>query len=200
MNSYKIIRETSKALRTILWRAFENDSEIRALLDTEADIVFKNPTETAQDSTRRLSIWLYHLCEDEHTKNRPPVRAEGNDPTLTHRPPLALNLSYLITPFTLSYEADMLLLGRTMQLLYDNATFLLRHNDEGIAQELRLIFNNHTLADIAQIWAALREPYHLSVCYQVRVARIASERQTKQERVRVQQVRSKQKELFIESY
>ena len=81
--------------------------------------MFLNPTATAQDSARRLSLWLYHVCEDEHVKNAPAVRS----PTATFRmTPLALDLYYLLTPFATSGEADHLLLGKAMQTFHDTAT------------------------------------------------------------------------------
>jgi hypothetical protein len=89
-------------------------------------------------------------------------------------PPLTLNFFYLVTPFAPTGEGDHMLLGKTMQVLYDNATVFLRGND--IAEELRIILCRLTLEELTRIWDALREPYRLSVCYQVRVTSIDSQR------------------------
>jgi hypothetical protein len=169
-----VLAAVSEALRQILWEAFDADAVIRPIVGSESAIVFKNPTETTQDSGNRLSLWLYQITENEFVKNQPMLRGNGHDSA--QFPPLALNLFYLVTPFASSGESDHLLLGKTMEVLYDNATILLRDTTSGIAEELRIIFSRLTLEELTRIWDALREPYRLSVCYQVRVTRIDSQR------------------------
>jgi hypothetical protein len=165
-----VVSAVSKALRTILWEAFKEDSTTLSIVGSDSAIVFKNPTETARDSANRLSLWLYRITENEFVKNQPMVR--GDDQDALQFPPLALNLYYLITPFAPSGEADHLLLGKSMQVLYSNATVLLRDKAENIAEELRIILCRISLEELTRIWEALQEPYRLSVCYQVRVTRV----------------------------
>jgi hypothetical protein len=182
MSSYKVIAEVSKTLRRILWEAFEDDPEINpAILDNEQAIVFSNPTQTARDSANRLSLWLYQISENEFMKNQPPARANGH--ATLQFPPMALNLFYLVTPFATDGESDHLLLGRTLQVLYDNANVLLRDTAGEISEELRIVYCRLTLEELTRIWEALREPYRLSVCYQVRVLRVDSQREAGRERV-----------------
>jgi hypothetical protein len=169
-----VVAAVSQALRRILWEAFNADDVIRPIVGSESAIVFTNPTETARDSSNRLSLWLYQLAENEFVKNQPMMR--GNGPETGQFPPLALNLFYLVTPFAASGEADHLLLGKTMQTLYDNAMVLLRDTLSDISEELRIIFCRLTLEELTRIWEALREPYRVSICYQVRVTRIDSQR------------------------
>jgi hypothetical protein len=182
MSSYKVIAEVSKKLRELLWRAFEADPEINpTILGNEEAIVFSNPTQAARDSANRLSLWLYQITENEFMKNQPPSRANGHQ-TLQF-PPMALNLYYLVTPFATDGESDHLLLGKTLQALYDNANVLLQDPGDEVFEELRIIFCRLTLEELTRIWEALREPYRLSVCYQVRVLRVESQRRTEQARV-----------------
>jgi hypothetical protein len=172
MSSYGVLRAVSVALRQILWEEFQLDPAVGPIVGSEASIVFSNPTETRQQPANRLSLWLYQITENEHMKNQPAVRANGAD---TIRPaPMALNLHYLVTPFAPSGELDHLLLGKTMQVLYDNATTLLRLPAEEIAEELRIIFARLTLEELSRVWEALREAYRLSVAYQVRVTQVDS--------------------------
>ncbi|MCP4660618.1 MAG: DUF4255 domain-containing protein [bacterium] len=181
MSSYAVVAAVSEALRRILWEEFEKDGVIQPIVGSELAIVFRNPTETARDSANRLSLWLHHITENEFLKNQPMERGPTYD---TQRfPPLALNFSYLVTPFAPSGEADHLLLGKTMQILYDNAVVLLRDETSDVGEELRIIFNRLSLEELTRIWEALREPYRLSLCYQVRVTRIDSQRLTRQARV-----------------
>jgi len=181
VSSYAVVAAVSEALRRILWEEFEKDGVIQPIVGSELAIVFRNPTETARDSANRLSLWLHHITENEFLKNQPMERGPTYD-TLRF-PPLALNFSYLVTPFAPSGEADHLLLGKTMQVLYDNAVILLRDETSDIGEELRIIFNRLSLEELTRIWEALREPYRLSLCYQVRVTRIDSQRLTRQARV-----------------
>ena len=53
---------------------------------------------------------------------------------------MALNLYFLATPFAQSDESDHLLLGKTMQVLYDNAIIFLENAQDEIFEELRVIF------------------------------------------------------------
>ena len=97
MSSYMVVAGVSEALRRVLWEVLSADPEVGQLFPSEQDIVFKNPTDTAQDTSNRLSLWLYQITENEFVKNQPMPRANGDD-SLQHAP-LALDFSYLITPF-----------------------------------------------------------------------------------------------------
>lgn len=187
MSDYLVLDAVSKALRQILWDAFNADGVIRPIVGSEAAIVFSNPTDTARDSSNRLSLWLYQITENEHVKNRPMLRSPVVPATppppaaraprlVAEYPPMALNLYFLATPFAQSDEADHLLLGKTMQVLYDNAIVFLEDAASNIFEELRVIFCRLSLEELTRIWESLREPYRLSVCYLIRVTRIDSRR------------------------
>lgn len=185
MSSSRVLREVSKGLRRILWDSFAADPDIgpggNAIVTSEQDIVFANPTETARNSAQRLSLWLYQVTENEYLKNQP-VNA-GGPHTVSRDPPLVLNLFFLITPFAPSREFDLLLLGSTMQTLYDSPIVLLRTPPEDVFEDLRIVLCRLTLEELTRIWEALREPYRLSVCYQVRVTHIDSRRASHAARV-----------------
>lgn len=181
MSGYSVIAAASGVLRQILWDAFSPDPVISQLVGAENAIVFRNPTQTALDSANRMSLWCYQVEENEHVKNRP-LRS-GPAPELQDVPPLALNLYFLVTPFGPSGEADLLILGKTLQTLYDHGVVLLEDPVAGVAEELRIVLCRRTLEELTRIWEALREPYRLSVCYLLRVTRVDSERQVAAARV-----------------
>lgn len=192
MSDYMVLAAVSEALRQILWEAYNADPVVRSIVGTEAAIVFRNPTETAREPSNRLSLWLYQITENEHVKNQPRLRAAqqpappppGTNARVAEQlPPLALNLSFLVTPFAASAEGDHILLGKTLQVLYDNAIILLQDMANNISEELRLIFCRLSLEELTRIWEALREPYRLSVCYLIRVTRIDSQRVPEHARV-----------------
>jgi hypothetical protein len=178
---YSVIQAVSKGLRDLLAEEFATEPPINAIVGGSGGIVFSNPTETAQNPANRLSLWLYQVTENEFLKNDPPVPTNGR--ARLRQQPLALNLFFLLTPFALDRESDLLLLGKSMEVLYDNAIVLLRDPTTNEADELRVILCRLTLEELTRIWEALREPYRLSVCYQVRVTRIDSRREVESARV-----------------
>jgi Pvc16 N-terminal domain len=181
MSSYLVISAVSEALRQLLWQEFEPDPLVQPIVGSEQAIVFSNPTETGTQPANRLSIWLYRVTENPYLKNQPATRANGADSA--RQPPLALDLHYLVTPFAPSGDLDHVLLGKTMQVLYDNAVTLLRIPANGIAEELRVILATLTLEELTRVWEALREPYRLSIGYLVRVTQVESLRTTDYRRV-----------------
>lgn len=176
-----VLSAASLGLRRVLWESFDADPVVRSIVGAEAAIVFSNPTEALRDSANRLSLFPYLVAENEFAKNQPPVRAAAGpgepDPHRTRRqPPMALDLFYMATPIGPSGEADLIVLGKTMETLYDNSTIVLRDRASGIFEELRVIFCRLELQELAHVWEALNEPYRLSVCYQLKIARIDSRR------------------------
>jgi Pvc16 N-terminal domain len=181
MSDYGVIAAVGEALRTILWQEFQADPVVNPIVGSESAIVFANPAEAAQDSANRLSIWLYQIAENEFVKNQPML--PGPTPDRLRFPPLALNLSYLVTPLAPSGHADALLLGKTMQVLYDNALTLLQDTVADVHEELKIWLARLTLDELTGVWQALREPYRLSVAYLVRVTHVDSVRTTRAGRV-----------------
>jgi hypothetical protein len=181
MSSFMVLAAVSESLRRVLWDSFRDNPVTRPIVGSDAAIVFTNPTETARDSANRLSLWLYQINENEFVKNEPPVRRNGHNQISAT--PLALNLYYLVTPFTPTGESDHLLLGAAMQALYENALMQVQRPADDIFEELQIIFCRLSLEELTRIWEALREPYRLSVCYQIRVTHIDSRRVIEKARV-----------------
>jgi hypothetical protein len=174
VSNYTVISDVSEGLKQILFTEFTKDAVVRNIVGaSDAAIVFTNPTQTAQNSSNRLSLWLYQVTENEFLKNQPPARSNGVE--ATQFPPLPLNLHYLITPFAATGQGDLLLLGKTMQVLHENASVLLRDPARELAEELRILLCNLLLDQLSRVWEALREPYRLSVAYEVRVTRVDSQ-------------------------
>jgi hypothetical protein len=171
MSSYKVLDAVSKGVRRILWNSFAADATVRPLVGTEEAIVFLNPTDTARDAANRLSLWLYFIAENEFVKNTPPLRIADNREQF---PPLGLDLYYLLTPFGPSAEADLLILGRSVQAMYDNGRTTLIDTTADVAEDLSINLFRRTLDELSRVWEALQEPYRLSVCYQVRITRVDS--------------------------
>lgn len=177
MSSYAIILEVSEFLRKTLWNGFEGDATLIQHITQLGDIVLLNPADVIKNKNdRRLSLWLYQVQENPFMRNQTPTRIPQQDDTVQF-PPLALNLYYLLTPSTNSVEGDQLVLGRSMQIFYDNSILLLQGKEPSSSvEELHINMCQRDLRELAEVWEALQQPYRLSVCYEVRVTRIDSQR------------------------
>jgi hypothetical protein len=192
VSGYTIIFEVSKLLRRTLWNGFNRttledgskDTTLAQYVSNEEAIVLLNPADAVGDrNERRLSLWLYQVQENSFMRNQPPLRIQQQDDTVRF-PPLVLNLFYLLTPTTGSIEGDQMVLGRSMQIFHDNPILLLESTEQkSSAEELHINMCQRDLRELAEVWEALQKPYHLSVCYEVRVTRIDSNRTLKTGRI-----------------
>ena len=174
--SYTVILEVSRFLRMTLWNGLDGEQTIHdgAYLQGLASIKLTNPADP--DPDRRVSLWLYNILPNEHLRNSDFVRVKGDDQI--QFPPLSLNLYYLLTPSTGSDEGDQYVLGKSMQILNDSAVLQVNNpGAPGTAEELHLSMAQRSIEELAEVWEALQKPYRLSVCYEVRSVRIASQRQ-----------------------
>jgi uncharacterized protein DUF4255 len=184
VSGYAIILEVSEFLRKTLWSGFEGDATLTQHITQLGDIVLLNPADVIKNKNdRRLSLWLYQVQENPFMRNQTPTRIPQQDDTVQF-PPLALNLYYLLTPSTNSVEGDQLVLGRSMQIFYDNSILLLQGKEQSSSvEELHINMCQRDLRELAEVWEALQQPYRLSVCYEVRVTRIDSQRTLRTGRV-----------------
>lgn len=125
----------------------------------------------------RLTLFLFEVVEDASQRNRPPVRVDSVPPappaTRISKPPMALLLRYLMTPWSGDRMTDHRILGRTLQVLYDGAILhgpdlqgtTLQNTDVG----LKLTLTPITLEERARVFYSVQRPYRLSVTYDVRV-------------------------------
>ncbi|MCP2257184.1 Protein of unknown function (DUF4255) [Streptoalloteichus tenebrarius] len=163
----------TRKLQELIYRACQGDTVLRGVVLSETEIVLDDPARAAKDAANKVSLWLYRVSEDEFVRNHPVVPEE---PTRRQFPPLALNLHYLVTPMTGAAWSDQVVLGRTMQILNDNAVLRIDDEDNQVVDEIQVLLGRPDLGDLTRIWEALHEPYRLSVSYLARVVRIDSTR------------------------
>jgi hypothetical protein len=171
MSNYAVLGRVSNQLRTLLWTAIDNDPDVKAFIADIQAISFADPAATIAMGGPRVSLWLHAVRVDEFRRNDPP--AQVSDTQWTY-PPLPLVLSYLITPLGPrdNPEAALLILGNMMQTLYANAITIVSDPAAEVYEELKIALAPLTLGELTAIWEALRQPYQLSVAYQIRIARI----------------------------
>jgi hypothetical protein len=177
MSDYTVIRLVNGRLRQLLFDGMVG--EAAQYFPTIDSIHIGSPKETADlanTQPKRLSVFLYQVTEDPHMKNRQPASANGGGARL-RVPPMALRFHYMLTPFVPDSEGNALVLGKILEVLYDNSTLSIVDPLTGETEDVRVIFETLSLAELAEVWEALREPYRVSLAYQLRVPRLQSRRE-----------------------
>ena len=184
MSDYKVIAEVGESLSNIFWEEIHADPDIASLITTQSLISLESPAEHHENNDNSLlSIYLYRITEDAQRKNDFPVAGNGGR---LRKPPMALDLNYLITPLLKDPRDQQIVLGKIMQVLYDRPTL------EGVdlagslgssREQVRVIFNPVSLEEISRVWQALETSYRLSVCYTIRVTLLDSTREVDAVRV-----------------
>lgn len=181
MGEYTALADVGETLKKLLWEGIRADPIARSILESEEQITFSSPEEVEAD--KRLSLFLYHVTENAYLKNEELQLV--NSTTLKY-PPLALNLFYLITPYTQKRENDQILLGKVMQILH--AYSILRGSvlqGSLAGEELRVLFNPLSIDELNKLWSiiARAKPFRLSLSYEVTPVRIESIREREVKRV-----------------
>jgi len=124
-----------------------------------------------------LTVFLYEIAEDPTSRNRPPVRSLPPNPPTSRKPPMALLLRYLITPWGGTQETQHQMIGRALQVFYDDAIWTgdeLTGSLAGTTDALQFTLTPLTLDQKSWIWYAIQKPYRLSLNYEVRVVNLDS--------------------------
>ena len=127
------------------------------------------------------TLFLYDVVEEPSTRNRPKRTEQVNGTLVTRKQPLGLCLYYLVTAWGGTRETEQEILGRVMQVLYDDAIIdgpELTGDLAGTTVELRVSLSRMQIEDRSRIWWAIGKPYRLSVNYEVRVVDLDAERTT----------------------
>jgi hypothetical protein len=123
----------------------------------------------------KLTVFLYEVAEDPTSRNRPPVRTQPPDPLVTRKPPMALLLRYLITPWGGDQETQHRMLGRALQTFYDDAILDGTQLTGSLAagtDSLHVTLTSLTLDQKSWVWYAIQKPYRISLNYEVRVVNL----------------------------
>ena len=185
MSDYSVIADVGKTLTKLLWDNMKTDPQIRpAILTSEDDISLSSPEDIAAGNNKKLSFFLYQVAENPHLRNN---KMQVTDPVKLKHVPLTLDLFYLVTPNTDDSSKDHTLLGKVMQIFYDNAIVkgsILQGSLEGTTEELRVVQYSLPFDELIRLWQSFSErSFKLSVSYQVTPIRIDSTREVEAKRV-----------------
>ncbi|GAA2365479.1 DUF4255 domain-containing protein [Streptomyces cuspidosporus] len=172
MGDFGVIADVSTVVVETLTRALRGLSQVEPPIAELNDL-----SETVQTPPPKLTVFLYEIAEDPTSRNRPPVRSQPPDPPTTRKPPMALLLRYLITPWGGDQETQHRMLGRAMQTFYDDAILdgtRLSGSLAASTDSLHLSLTPLTLDQKSWVWYAIQKPYRLSLNYEVRVVNLDS--------------------------
>ena len=175
MSDYSVIAAASETLQSVLTNGLSSLKPAPApaaeLHDLQGNI---------STSPARLTIFLFDASEDPSARNRPRVRGIGQSDITQKKPPMALLLRYLLTPWSGNRLTDHTILGRAMQVLYDGAILSgtdLQGSLKNNGQALKVTLAPLNLEDRTRVWHSVQKPYRLSVSYEVRVVNLDAERE-----------------------
>jgi len=184
VSDYKVLAEVGQSLVNLLWEGIQADPDLVALINNINLISLESPAEHKENNDQALlSVYLYRITEDAFLKNRPYVEGTGGQ---IRKPPMALDLYYLITPLLKAPRDQQIVLGKVMQILYDHPTMAgpeLAGTLATSGEAVRVVFNTVPLQEVSWVWQALETPYRLSVSYTLRVSLLDSTEQQLQQRV-----------------
>jgi hypothetical protein len=172
MGDFGVVADVSTIIEDRLTRA------LRGLGGDEPPIAELNDlSDPVQTPPAKLTVFLYEIAEDPTSRNRPPVRSIPPDAPASRKPPMALLLRYLITPWGGDQETQHRMIGRALQVFYDDAIWAGENLSGSLASStdaLHFTLTPLTLDQKSWIWYAIQKPYRLSVNYEVRVVNLDS--------------------------
>lgn len=132
---------------------------------------------TISTAPARVTLFLFEVVEDPTSKNRPFIKKPVPSAVVLQKPPMALLLRYMLTPWSGDRTTDHLILGRVLQVLYDDAIISGPQLLGGLAgsnEAIKVTLSPLTLEDRARVWYAVQKPYRLSLTYEARVVNLDS--------------------------
>lgn len=171
MPGFETVADTSETLRVVL------EQGVNTLLAPPL-VVVHDLQGNISTSPALLTLFLVEIVEDPSARNRPSVHRPAPPDISISKPPMALLLRYLITPWSGDGATDHLILGRVLQVLYDGAVIRgpqLQGSLAGTSEEIKITLAPLTLEDHTRVWYAVQKPYRLSLLYEVRVMNINTE-------------------------
>jgi hypothetical protein len=188
LSSIEIINHVNTTLFNILRESLAES------LGPDLNITFGSPADEdgSGDTAPRLYLFLYNIMEDAFSKNRQ-REFTGGARLLSFKPPLTLNLYYMLTPFSAprsSTSADPpervqghTMIALAMQAFYNNALVNPKYfplNTTLGESQVRISSVQMNLEEITKIWSSFNKPFRMSVCYEVSVVQIQSEEAPKE--------------------
>lgn len=136
-------------------------------------------TDLGSPMTDGLSLYLYRITVNGNRNLPPQLRSDG----IRYRPPLPLDLHYLVTAWAETAERQQRMLGFAIRTLEDTpilpAGVLNQHSPEPHVfrphETVELVFESVTVQDYSYIWDVAQTKEQPSATYVARMVEIESE-------------------------
>ena len=128
--------------------------------------------------TPTLTIFLFEVGEDPSARNQARVRDLTPPNMSIKKPPVALLLRYLLTPWGGDAVTEQKILGITIQTLYNNAILsgpVLQGVLNPTDSALKITLSPLSLEEKARVWNTMQKAFRLSLSYEVRVVNLDAE-------------------------
>ena len=188
MSSVEIINHVNTALFNILRES------LRESIGPDLNITFGSPADEdgSGDTAPRLYVFLYNIIEDAFSKNRP-EEFRGGTRLLSFKPPLSVNLYYMLTPYSASRSSTTAdppdrvqahtMIALAMRAFYNNGLISPKYFPSNTAlgqSQVRISSVQMNLEEITKIWSSFNKPFRLSLCYEVSILQIQSDEKPKE--------------------
>ncbi len=170
MSEFAPFLSVSEALRSLLWETVvKADVSMQAILHDKSQITLAPPYQIADGRHAKKSFLSVYLIRVQPNAN---IAMAPLQPAEPRNPPLAMDLVYLITPLTNSADNDQTLLGRVIKGLHETPVLeaagpLINGAVQPGTEAVRVLQLAQSIEEIAALWTAFRQPFHLSVFYSV---------------------------------
>ena len=146
-------------------------------LSPAVSVTVLSPDEAKTD--RKINLFLYKIQENPFLKNADWQIKKG-DAGRVVPPPLSLNLYYLMTPYApndpqTGHSTAHKILGDAMRVFYENPVVPSDYLDAAMksaGEEVRIMLNTLDLEELSKIWNTFKQPFRLSVLYEISVVQI----------------------------
>lgn len=161
--SATVFRDVSVSLRKLIVTFISELSEKR--------VTFVSPGEIADDGQTKLSVFLYRLNSDPWTKNQLPTLVEGeNGKFIEVPPPEALNLNYVMVPYSRDPETELYLADKLRRLFYNRPVlegkWLQGNLKQSGNKRISIVPIDPPMEKIYNLWAGFAgRPYKLCIFY-----------------------------------
>lgn len=186
MSDYRIIFDITQTLAELLKEGMRN-YHFDNVSGENVTIDFSSPTdmeEVQNETSARLCIFIYQVLENPHLKNQEMEKINSNK---LKQIPLTLDIFFLLIPYAKQKKVEYEILGRAMQIFYDNAILkgsVLKEGLVDVDDEFRLVLHSLSFDDMTKLWSAFSEKgFKLSVCYKITPVRIESTQEIERKRV-----------------
>jgi len=173
--NFNAIAAASEAIRRYLKEAPRPDFP-----QLDVDLYQMTDFQKAVPAGGRISLLLYRVAANTSRRNLPPTL--GEDGRTRYRPPVPLDLFFLVSAWALNAEFQQRLLGWCVRTIEDApimpASVLNRLQTKAVfrqSETVELVGEALTLQDLNVLWDVLKPNVPLSVTYVARFVTIESE-------------------------